>query len=120
MLIFGGSKFKEREPNDCERSDLCLVLSIPAEADKYTLEYLPGARLKTADKFFSNMQTRIDANHNTVTVIGQRAVHRINTGRRNLAHLKWKACKPELGYGNAMVKSKWHQKYDYAQSQRPP
>lgn len=44
---------------------------------------------------------------NTVTVLGKRAAHRINTGRRNLAHLKWKVSKPELGYGIAVEKSNW-------------
>jgi len=52
MLVFGGSKFKDREPNEHEYSDMCLVLTVPAEADRFTLRYLPGARLRTPDKFF--------------------------------------------------------------------
>ena len=30
MLIFGGSKWKDREPNENEHSDRCLMLIIPA------------------------------------------------------------------------------------------
>ena len=30
MLIFGGSKWKDREPNENEHSDRCLMLTIPA------------------------------------------------------------------------------------------
>lgn len=108
MLVFGGSRWKDREPNDQEYSDLCLMLSIPPEADHYELKYLPGAKLRVPDKFFGNMQTRVDANQNTVTVIGKRAAHRINTGRRNQCHLRWKHLKPELGYGEAISKCHWN------------
>ena len=59
-----------------------------------------------ADKFKGSMHTRIDANKNTVTVFGQNAAHRINTGRNNVAHLKWKVCKDELGYGAAVASCK--------------
>ena len=62
ILIFGGSKFREREPNDDEYSDMCLSLTIDPVADKYELKYLPGAKLRIPDKFFGNMQTRIDVN----------------------------------------------------------
>ena len=55
MLIFGGSKFKEREPNENEYNDMCLALSISPEADKYELRHLPGAKLRCPDKFFGNM-----------------------------------------------------------------
>ena len=62
MLIFGGSKFKEREPNENEYTDLCLTLRIAPQGNKYELRYLPGAKLRCADKFFGNMQTRVDIN----------------------------------------------------------
>ena len=55
MLIFGGSRFKEREPNENEYTDMCLTLSVSPEADKYELKYLPGARLRCPDKFWGNM-----------------------------------------------------------------
>ena len=55
MLIFGGSKFKEKEPNEDEYTDMCFALSIAPEANKYELKYLPGARLRCPDKFFGNM-----------------------------------------------------------------
>ena len=45
MLIFGGSKFKEREPNENEYADKCFVLSVSPQADTYQLKYLPGAKL---------------------------------------------------------------------------
>ena len=49
--------------------------------------------MRQADKFVGSMQTRIDANKNTVTVFGQNAAHRINTGRSNVTGLKWKVSK---------------------------
>ena len=94
MLVFGGSKFAEREPNLDEFGDMCILLRIEPEADSYELEYLPGAKLRCPDKFFGNMQTRVDSNLNTVTVIGNKAAHRINTGKRNVSHLRWKLHKP--------------------------
>ena len=98
ILIFGGSKFKDREPNFQEFNDRTFVLTIPPQGDNFHLKYLPGAKLRCEDKFFGNMHTKIDANKNTVTIFGSNAAHRINTGRKNLAHLKWKFTK-EKGYG---------------------
>ena len=45
MLIFGGSKWKDREPNENGYTDKCLMLTIPAggRSNTYQLEYLPGA-----------------------------------------------------------------------------
>ena len=99
MLVFGGTKFKDREPNDSEFSNTCLLLSIAPDSNFYTLKYLPGAKLRSADKFFNNMQTHCDMNLNTVTVVGNRAAHRINTGKRDFANLRWKKLKNGLGYG---------------------
>ena len=107
MLIFGGTKFKEREPNENERSDMCFVLSVMPDGANYELQYLPGAKLRCPDKFFGNMQTRCDVNQNTVTVFGQQAAHRINTGKRDLAHLKWKQSKAEAGYDVMVERSQW-------------
>ena len=70
MLIFGGSKFKEQEPNDKEYTDKCLLLTISATANHFTLTHLPGCKLREPDKFFGNMQASLDINKNTVTVIG--------------------------------------------------
>ena len=36
MLIFGGSKWKDREPNENEHSDRCLLLIIPAGGSSRT------------------------------------------------------------------------------------
>lgn len=85
LLVFGGSRFKDREPNNEEYTDMCLMLTIYADSDMYELKHLPGAKLQVPDKFYGNMVTRCDANSNTVTVIGQKAAHRINTGRREIA-----------------------------------
>ena len=102
MLVFGGSKFKDREPNEDEFSDMTLMLTIPPKSSTYTLKCLPGAKMRCPDKFFSNMHVKCDLNKNTVTVIGNKAAHRINTGRRDPTHLRWKKVKQELGYGKAM------------------
>ena len=107
MLVFGGSQFKDREPNEHEFSDMCLMLTIASHSDTYQLKHLPGARLRCPDKFFANMQMHCDINKNTVTVLGNRAAHRINTGRRDETHLKWKKHKPELGYGQVMQQNRW-------------
>ena len=53
------------------------------------------------------MQTRIDANKNTVTLIGKKAAHRINTGKRDMTHLKWKTLKTNLGYEKSIEKCHW-------------
>ena len=87
LLVFGGSSWVDREPNPNEYSDKCFVLTIDPLSEKlkpgtFTLEYLPGAKLRCPDKFYANMQVRCDINHNTVTVIGHNAAHRINTGRK--------------------------------------
>ena len=108
LLIFGGSKFREREPNNDYLNDMCCKLSIRPKADTYSLTYLPGARLKCPDTFFSNMNVRCDINKNTVTVIGNNAVHRINTGKKNPSHLHWKKAKKELGYGKVLQDNGWH------------
>ena len=64
MLVFGGSKFKDREPNENEFTDMCLMLSIPAgrQQTTYSLKHMPGAKLRCPDKFYSNMQTQCDLN----------------------------------------------------------
>lgn len=92
LLIFGGCRFKEKNFNQHEYTDQCFVLTIPPRSNTYKIKYLPGAKLRTPDKFFNNMQVRCDINKNTVTVIGQKAAHRINTGKRkqDLHKLKWK------------------------------
>lgn len=70
LLVFGGSRFKDREPNGEEYSDICVLLTIHPDSDLYELKLLPGAKLHTPDKFFGNMQARCDVNQNTVTVFG--------------------------------------------------
>ena len=107
FLVFGGTRFKEREPNANEYSNRCIKLTIKPNSDTYELTYLPGAKLACPDKFFNNMQVKCDLNQNIVTVLGNRAVHRINTGKRNVAHLKWKKPKMELGYGQVLEKCDW-------------
>ena len=64
MLVFGGSRFKDREPNENELTDICLMLSIPAGKHQttYSIKYMPGAKLRCPDKFFNNMQTQCDLN----------------------------------------------------------
>ena len=54
------------------------------------------------DKFFNNMQVRRDLNRNTVTVVGRNSAHRINTGKRDVAKLRWKKVKEGLGYATAV------------------
>ena len=54
MLVFGGSKWKDREVNTGEYNDTCLLLSIKPNSFHYTLKHLPGAKLRCADKFFGN------------------------------------------------------------------
>jgi len=107
ILVFGGSCFKDREPNPNETDDKCYVLTIPPTGDTFTLKYLPGAKLRVDDKFFGNMHTRIDANKNTVTIFGQKSAHRINTGRTNVAHLRWKVDKEQMGYGAQRDRCNW-------------
>ena len=107
MLVFGGSKFVEREPNDQEYNDMCLMLTVNPSNSTYTLRHMPGAKLKCPDKFFSNMQVRCDINHNTITVIGNQSAHRINTGKRDPTHLHWKKLKRELGYGKVLDECNW-------------
>ena len=88
LLVFGGTRFSTHVPNEFyEFSDRCFRLSIPPNSDTYELTYLPGAKLACPDKFFSNMQVRCDQNQNTVTVFGNKAAHRINTGKRDPTHL---------------------------------
>lgn len=108
LLVFGGSKFAEREPNPHEMTSTCLLLSIWSGADDseehwYELTYLPKATLRTPDKFFGNMQMRCDANHNTVTIMGRKAAHRIRTGAVP-SELTWKAPKTHLGYENPLTR----------------
>ena len=40
-------------------------------------------------------------------MIGRRSAHRINTGKRDVAHLKFKKLKPKLGYGKIVDDSGW-------------
>ena len=54
------------------------------------------------------MQVKCDINQNTVTLIGQKAAHRINTGRRDPTHLRWKKLKENLGIGQVMTDNYWH------------
>ena len=42
-----------------------------------------------------------------MTVLGYKAAHRINTGKRNVSHLKWKQSKPALGYGLQIENAGW-------------
>ena len=111
LLIFGGTKWVDREPNPDEFNDQCLLLTIDPASSKnpntFTLQHLPGASLRCPDKFYANMQVRCDVNQNTVTVIGHNAAHRINTGRRNPTHLRWKKLKPSLGIGQVMMDNEW-------------
>ncbi len=102
MLVFGGTQFRDREPNDKEYTAQCFLLTIEPRSSTYQLKILPGAKLRCADKFIYNMQTHCDINLNTVTVIGNRAAHRINTGKRDIANLRWKTIKRPLGYGQAL------------------
>ena len=90
MLVFGGSEFKAREPNSQEYSDACMLMTIAPGTQTYSLKYLPGAKLRCPDKFFSNMQVQCDVNLNTITVFGKNAAHRINTGKKDAANLRWK------------------------------
>ena len=46
-------------------------------------------------------------NKNTVTVMGNQTVHRINTGRKDPSHLQWKRDKKDLGYGAVIDGSNW-------------
>ena len=46
ILIFGGSKFKDREPNLNEYNDKTYVLTIPPEGTNFHMKYLPGAKLR--------------------------------------------------------------------------
>ena len=62
LLVFGGARFKEREPNEDDFTDMCLMLTITSGSDMYELKYLPGAKLRCPDKFFGNMQARCDLN----------------------------------------------------------
>ena len=68
--MFGGTTFKDREPNLKEFDDRCYILTIPPNSKTFYFKYLPGAKLRQPDKFFGNMHTRIDANKNTVTIFG--------------------------------------------------
>ena len=109
MLVFGGSRFCAKEPNEEEYSNACFLLTITPGEDNYALKYLPGATLRCPDKFFGNMQTHCDLNHNTITVIGKKAAHRINTGRKDFAHLRWKLTNEQLGYGKAIDEVNWNE-----------
>ena len=40
-------------------------------------------------------------------MIGHKAAHRINTGRRDPAHLRWKKLKENLGIGQVMIDNEW-------------
>ena len=46
LLIFGGTTFKDQEPNEREVDDKSFMLTIPPGANTYTLKYLPGAQLR--------------------------------------------------------------------------
>lgn len=46
MLVFGGSTFKDREPNPDEFDDKCYLLTIRANSDTFILKHLPGAKLR--------------------------------------------------------------------------
>ena len=113
LLIFGGSKWVDREPNPDEYSDKCFLLTIDPDPasdtapNTFSMKYLPGASLRCPDKFLSNMQVKCDINQNTVTVLGHKAAHRINTGRRDPAHLRWKKLKENLGIGQVMIDNEW-------------
>ena len=67
LLIFGGTKWVDREPNPDEYSDQCCLLTIDPESSStgpntFTLRHLPGATLRCPDKFYGNMQVRCDVN----------------------------------------------------------
>ena len=55
LLVLGGSRFKDRDPNDFDHTNECLMLSIYPNRATYELKHLPGAKLRCPDKFCGNM-----------------------------------------------------------------